>query len=175
MKRTIIGILLTASLISGCSTFQISPRKDIVMYCFDKACKIKYEKEPEGVDYWKSPLKTKKDKKGDCEDKAFYLEYLLKREGIECKTILGLMNYFALENRKNGRIDFHGWIEHKVNDTVYILDPTTRKIHIKYDVPLNYIDFHILKDIEKNKEIREDYERLDQKIKRYYKDYFYLF
>src|SRR3989344_7967600 len=107
MKRTIIGILLTASLISGCSTFQISPRKDIVMYCFDKACKIKYEKEPEGVDYWKSPLKTKKDKKGDCEDKAFYLEYLLKRNRIECKTIIGAVNYLELKNRKNGPIELH--------------------------------------------------------------------
>src|SRR3989344_7323772 len=112
MKKTIINILLTTSLISGCSTFQLNSKEEIIIDCFNKACKIEYDQELLGEDYWKSPLETIKDKKGDCEDKAFYLEYLLKRNRIECKTIIGAVNYLELKNRKNGPIELHAWVEY---------------------------------------------------------------
>jgi len=174
MKK-LISSLLVAGCVAGCSSFRLNQKKDLVMRCFDRASKIQYQAEPKGIDYWKSPSETMRDKKGDCEDMAFYLEYLLKRQGIPCRTVMGRTNLFKVEKDNLGRIIIHAWVEYKINETPYVLDPTSGKIHNKFTIPFNYLSISTLKETTKNKKEKESYERIEKKLKEYYKRYFWLF
>ncbi len=102
----------------------LSSRNQIIYECFNKACEIKYEKEIEG-DYWQTPEETEKIKKGDCEDMALYLSYLLDKEQISHKLTVG---YFGGDNRSVNKNDLHCWVYVKMDNEWNILDPTVKTI-----------------------------------------------
>jgi hypothetical protein len=96
---------------------------------FEKATAIRYQSDQNG-DYWQSPAETKALGRGDCEDKALYLQHLLRQAGVETQVT------FGLEHRKNSR-QMHAWVECKLQGSLYILDPTNGFIARRRNMPPN--------------------------------------
>ena len=118
----------------------------------DKVSKIEYVAEvenPDGTyeDYWQTPKETIKRGKGDCEDMAFYLLYLLRKEHIKSKIKFGYLNKIT-ERKKLG----HVWVEAKKNSIEYILDPSQCPLPLIIEkgqqdkdtyIPISSRDFYI--------------------------------
>jgi len=130
-------ILAGISLV-GCAT-------DRFMNSFHKACSIEYKAEEVPNDYWQTPKETKKLKTGDCEDKAFYLQDLLKKEGIKTREVFGMR---TLSDRQ-----MHSWLEYELKGKTYIVDPTFGFIGKKDTKPMTvYVEIkHKFFDMEKKK------------------------
>ncbi len=113
-----------------------------------KASKIEYESEGE-EDYWQTPKETEDSKKGDCEDMAFYLNRLLKEDGIKNRVVFG---YADLTKKEDKRI-MHAWVEYKLNEMIYILDPVNKIMIKRNNLDKSYY-LEIIKDylIEKLKD-----------------------
>jgi hypothetical protein len=95
-----------------------------VITSFNKACEI--EDFPDYRDYWQAPQETNARKKGDCEDKAFYLYSLLAQESHSSRVVAGSMYG-----------DFncgHMWVEYETSCGTIILDPAVKKIYKKSSV-----------------------------------------
>jgi transglutaminase-like putative cysteine protease len=72
-----------------------------------------------GGDYWQSPEQTAVRRAGDCEDMAFYLQRLLRADGIPSTVVFGVRN---VATARTG----HAWVECVMYDELYVLDPTCR-------------------------------------------------
>lgn len=68
-------------------------------------------------DTWQTPAETARRGAGDCEDKALYLQHLLRRSGIDAQVVFGIQNTVT---SKTG----HAWVECEVDGEVYMLDPS---------------------------------------------------
>lgn len=86
-----------------------------VLDCFDQAAQITYRSEER--DYWQSPAETLLRGEGDCEDKALYLQDLLRQRGIDSEVVFGVEDSLASEG-------MHAWVELMVDGQRYVLDPT---------------------------------------------------
>ena len=60
-----------------------------------------YQDEAEGVDEWKEPAQTAKDKGGDCDDMSFFSEKVLKQLGYQ------EVQAIAIYGKQNGEKYFH--------------------------------------------------------------------
>ncbi len=121
MKRNLLAILFTVGgLLTSCDDEYLE-----ILRCLDKAYKIEYVSDGEyPEDYWQTFEETEKRKKGDCEDKAFYLHHLLKEKGIESEVVFGF-----LDDRE--RKFMHMWIECQKDGVTYILEPGSNSIFRK--------------------------------------------
>lgn len=133
MKRSIAS-MLALLVFFGCDSIRFGPKplsirhdKSIMDPYWD-ALFIKYEPE-EGTDYWKTPQETWDDNVGDCEDKAFLFQQLLKLKGRECRVVFG----FAMSG-------LHAWTEVDWYGETYLIDPTFNKIIKKSDVTWEYLE-----------------------------------
>lgn len=126
LRKYAIGGL--ALLTIGCATKQ--PKRPAFVDIMSQSCNIKYVADPNNVDYWQTPVETAELGTGDCEDQAFYLENLLKKEGFESRVVWGAGNILpALLN--NEPIEGHAWVEYED----YILDPTACSIRRRDRIP----------------------------------------
>ena len=120
-------ILLLTLLISGCETTKNSYSKinemPYVKECFQKAKKIKYKHE-EG-DYWQLPAETEKLKTGDCEDSAFYLQYLLIKKSVNSKIVIGYTMSSNPLKELEEKSSLHAWNEVEINGEMYVADATS--------------------------------------------------
>lgn len=91
-----------------------SPRT--LIRCFEQVASIRYQRDQE-TDYWQSPRETAQLGRGDCEDKALYLQALLREQGIETELV------FGVEDRSSSQ-RMHAWLETDINGQRYILDPS---------------------------------------------------
>ena len=89
--------------------------------------------------------KTKKRKKGDCEDLSFYLSDLLDESGINNKVVFGHGNIEDIENERL----LHAWVEYKLNEVTYILDPQINRMFKRKDLDKKYYVEMKDKDIER--------------------------
>jgi hypothetical protein len=69
------------------------------LYEFMKS-EFSYQNEAEGADDWKEPLRTLKDKGGDCEDMAFFSQKVLQNLGYDTQAI-------AIYGKQIGKTFFH--------------------------------------------------------------------
>lgn len=129
MKILILFVLLF--FVSGCCQLYYSsnpiplfnPEKiEKLRECFNIAARIPYKYETCGDDYWQTPDETINRNTGDCEDKAIYLQYLLRKEGMESEVCFG-----------KTRISdswYHSWVEYRYIDNIddtdntFVIDPT---------------------------------------------------
>ena len=105
--------------------------------CFARACTTEYTSD-EGKDYWQKPLETIERKKGDCEDMAFHLYWLLKREGYSARVVIGYMD----GDKKKA----HAWVECEEDNETIILEATTHKkikksLLLQQQPQLDYIEY----------------------------------
>lgn len=132
MKKTLTSLILSGVLFTGCA-LQRDERPPLIQ-AFDIASSIEYESEKDGEDYWKTPLETARDRRGDCEDKALYLQFLLKARGIETRLSCGIV---TIESKTG-----HAWLTYDSGKYRYILDPTMGMIARRDKLsPLMYIEF----------------------------------
>ena len=80
-----IGIILATVLVS-LPLVPSQVNSPFTLYEYMRA-NFTYQNEAEGVDDWKEPARTAKDKGGDCEDFALYAEKVLQNLGYEVKAI----------------------------------------------------------------------------------------
>lgn len=106
--------LLVFATTLGCSQTQFMDK-------FNEVSSIKYVHEAKGEDYWQTPKETERLGTGDCEDKAFYLQDKLKKQGIESEVCFGLL---VFTERESG----HAWVEYKLGGRSYVVDPTNGTI-----------------------------------------------
>ena len=71
-------IVATILFFGGCVYNKPMTKLANVMKAWDTACAIEYVPEPPGEDFWQDPVVTLKTNKGDCEDKAIVLWWLLR-------------------------------------------------------------------------------------------------
>lgn len=109
------------------STAQSSPEMDDLLEAFETAAAIRYQSEQQG-DYWQSPAETKALGQGDCEDKALYLQHLLRERDMETQVV------FGLEHRSSSR-QMHAWVECELRSELYVLDPTNGFIARRRNMP----------------------------------------
>ena len=81
----------------------------------------------EDEDYWQTPVETIARGKGDCEDKAIFLHFLLRERGIDSKVVFGIQNVFR---PKVG----HAWVECEVDGILQVLDPTGKLLIARADL-----------------------------------------
>lgn len=101
-----LGLLLTGILIS----IPLVPpqvNNPFTLYEYMRA-NFTYQDEAEGVDEWKEPAQTAKDKGGDCEDMALYAQKVLQNLGYEAVAIAikGKDKYFhaiTIVKMENGK------------------------------------------------------------------------
>lgn len=102
--------------------------RNVIYECFNKACEIEYEKETEG-DHWQTLSEIEKRRKGDCEDMALYLSYLLDKNRVKNNLIIGYMD----SNNRLKKLDcLHCWVYVKIDNEWNILDPSVKLI-----IPVN--------------------------------------
>jgi hypothetical protein len=82
---------------------------------FEQAARIAYQADEN--DYWQSPAETARRKRGDCEDKALYLQHLLRLRGVETEVVFGVE-----DADRSARM--HAWVEGRLDGELYVLDPT---------------------------------------------------
>jgi len=162
MKKGLLTLLFTLfGFLIGCEEYEEYSK---TMGCLNRAYRIGYVDDGIGVDYWQTPEETKERRKGDCEDKAFYLQDLLREKSIESEVIFG----FA-DDRKRETI--HVWVEGKREDITYVLDPCRRlmmdreKLNEHSYIPVHNNDYlkSQLKEFQERsgiKEINKHYENL---------------
>ena len=97
---------------------------------FEKAQGIEYQLDDVLFDYWQSPKETMKRGAGDCEDKAFYLDYLLTKDRIKSRVVFGRVD---IEDSQ-----WHVWNECDVNGKSYLLDTTCGFVAKRNDVTDRY-------------------------------------
>ena len=122
-------VLLLLVLSTGCVTVERNIKyanlNDYVAKSFAKARAIKYTSDVEGEN-WQFPLETKKLGTGDCEDKSFYLLYLLsKYDNIESRVVVGYTVPEDPQKSFKDREPMHVWNEVDMAGATYILDPTS--------------------------------------------------
>jgi len=110
--------ILSLTLIAGC----VSPDKQFTLInnALTESRKIEYRDEKD-KDYWQTPSETEKIGSGDCEDKAFYLNHLLKNKGVKSRIVFGLL--------ESNRPYMHAWNEIDISNQTYLID-TSSKIPI---------------------------------------------
>ncbi|MEK6895216.1 MAG: transglutaminase domain-containing protein [Nanoarchaeota archaeon] len=150
MKKLAAILAISASIFVGCASNTPQFNEDIILSnpiiqkkikvinakdlgediyeCLVKAQSIKYVSDGE-TDYWQTPLETEKRGAGDCEDKAFYLQELLKKRGINIKVETGVYigpSNSRVEDTKESK-SLHAWNEYTDDKkVVYILDPASK-------------------------------------------------
>jgi len=77
MLGRLTASLLIALSLAGCS-FPSKTNSDIIQDCLEQATKIKHDKRYDNT--WQTPKQTARLGKGNCSDKAAYLQYLLKQK-----------------------------------------------------------------------------------------------
>ncbi|HUS91383.1 MAG TPA: transglutaminase-like domain-containing protein [Phycisphaerae bacterium] len=82
----------------------------------------------EGGDFWQTPEETARRGRGDCEDMALYLHYLLRGDGIESTVVFGVRD--ARRDRTG-----HAWVECEMYGQRYVLDPTCRRMAARKLLP----------------------------------------
>lgn len=118
---TVVLVLLFWEIHSSPTRSFGTPASDVqgfqttILDCFEKAAAIEYESDPN--DFWQTPHQTGFLQRGDCEDKALYLQALLEERDIEANVVFGLED----AERSN---DWHAWVEFDWREQPYILDPT---------------------------------------------------
>ncbi|MBU0957264.1 MAG: transglutaminase domain-containing protein [Nanoarchaeota archaeon] len=100
LGRLAASLLITISLV-GCSTH--SKKIDIVQDCLEQTAKIPHDHRADN--YFQTPKQTAKLRKGNCSDKAAYLQYLLKQKGIPSKIDVGILSLSSF----NGT--YHMWVD----------------------------------------------------------------
>jgi hypothetical protein len=112
-----MGRFITISILAALFLIFISytPSRS-VLNIFHECIKIKYEKESFKKDEWQTPQKTQEIKKGDCEDIAILLLYLLRQNGYNADVV------FGITHKKSER--FHAWVELNFEGKIYVMDPT---------------------------------------------------
>lgn len=125
MKFLLLFICLL--FLTGCVTINNDKRDKLkyVNQCLIIAHRITYKPDL-GGDYWQLPNETIDRGTGDCEDIALYFQYMLVEYGIECKFIIG-----CTSGLPDGKSDLHAWNEVKINNDIYIIDPTSNFIRDK--------------------------------------------
>ena len=113
----------------------LSARNNIIYECFKKACEIEYEKEENGKDHWQTLDEIEINKKGDCEDMALYLSYLLDNNHIENFLRIGYMYSNDMLDKSK---DLHTWVYVELDDEWNVLDPSVRTIIPVSGVGSNY-------------------------------------
>jgi predicted transglutaminase-like cysteine proteinase len=125
---------------------------------------IEYTAEPQGEDYWQTPHDTMTLKTGDCEDVAFLLEYLLKKDGIESEVKVGMLAPFAPQ--------MHAWVEVDYKGTKYILDATSGSMVMRDKLSsFEYIPIEGLKRREWKERFQTYYSKVEEEEKQYKKDF----
>ena len=104
--RKILLCLAVLLFLSGCG--------GTVEQDFARASAVKYT--PDNGDYWQAPWETVLRGKGDCEDAAFYLWWMLRRDGQKAEVVFG----FATPTSSF----LHAWVEIPGVMGSRILDPT---------------------------------------------------
>lgn len=149
MKLFIIFSILLCIVLPGCCRLYFlsnpvpvidSKKIEAMRDCFNIAASVPYKYEVCGDDTWQSPCETVSKNTGDCEDKAIYLQYLLKMKGIDSQVCFGKVE---AEDEV-----YHAWIECINIHEVYVLDPTNMVFinryylktvtYVKYD-DLSYV------------------------------------
>lgn len=136
MRKTLVSLILSICLF-GCSFDSYFKRRH-VDECFGKVKAI--QPIPDYRDYWQTPRETEKWKTGDCEDKAFYLNKMLKEKGIESRVVFGLQHEWILR-------PWHVWVEYKLDGETFILDPINQNINVRINkkdkMPQRYLELGV--------------------------------
>jgi len=101
----------------------------------------------EGGDYWQSPEETLRRGRGDCEDLALYLHRLLKDRGIDSIVVFGVQD---VTDARTG----HAWVECRMYDKLYVLDPTCRLMARREALPCHKY-YPLLRQPELTEKLRE--------------------
>jgi len=109
--RALLGVALACFALSGasCTWARMSS-------AYVQVRDMSYVRDANG-DSWQTPAETARRGAGDCEDKALYLQHLLRQSGIDAQVIFGIQNTVT---SKTG----HAWVECEVDGKVYMLDPS---------------------------------------------------
>lgn len=128
----------------------IAKIKRTVKKTFERVQEIEYTSDGIGTwnDYWQTPKETEKRKKGDCEDMAFYLSDLLKKEGIKNRVVLGFID-------TKETYEAHAWVEYSLNGLTYVLDPTSTEIVRRKDLKNSYEEISNIYSEKKNREYEQ--------------------
>ncbi len=102
--------------------------ESVVISCFEQAADVTYIEDKR--DYWQSPDETLGSGKGDCEDKAICLQYLLAGFGIESEVVFGVEEFEGSEK-------MHAWVEADFCGEPYVLDATNGFICRRRNMPEN--------------------------------------
>ena len=138
-----ILIVLLLFLLNGCVTVQSrsDSQKGYAKKCFSKAFLIEYKHDE--TEYWQLPKETIELKTGDCEDKAFYLLYMLSERDIKNRIVVG---YTLAENRGiKSSMPLHAWNEAEIDGETYVLDSTSNVFRKKADLK-GYYEWDITQD-----------------------------
>jgi transglutaminase superfamily protein len=101
-----VGLIFTL----GCHSIKLD---EPVVKSYQAARKIQYRSR-QGADIWQTPKETAASQKGNCVDKAVFLNDLLQKEGYDSKLAFGIVR------RAEGPAG-HAWV---VLEEKTILDPT---------------------------------------------------
>lgn len=135
--RSLVTLILSSAILTGCSApklpsdirlgsldssliqslnlseEEISREKLAFESAWKKATDIEYA----GLEnYWQNPLETEALNQGLCKDISIYLDYLLRKEGIESRVVFG-------KTKKNNE-NYHPWNEVILGGEKYLVDPT---------------------------------------------------
>ena len=139
--------------LSGCyvqyhqpfSTFAESkrPEWDRAMAAFHKSSEVKYDDKETGN--WQTPNETETLKTGDCKAHAVHLQYLLNKEKISNRIVVGKMH--------EGDLTYHAWNEVVIDTAVYVADSTNSYLRQKKYIPkTKYIESLVSPSVKKNLE-----------------------
>jgi transglutaminase-like putative cysteine protease len=133
MKYLLLALLIFSTGCTTLTTQKTMPREILAEYVaksFSEARSIKYKSEEQ--EYWQLPLETKELKTGDCEDKAFYLQFLLSKHNIPSKVVVGYtvppenpLKEWKKDIPREKKTPLHVWNEVEMGGATYIVDPTS--------------------------------------------------
>jgi hypothetical protein len=120
-------MVLTVAFTAGVSQSDCDSAQKVVIESFEQAASIKYTADEDG-DYWQRPMVTEDKGTGDCEDKALYLQYLLKSHDISCCVVFGVEDM-------DSSSQLHAWVECRIKGRLYVLDATNGMIARRANMP----------------------------------------
>jgi transglutaminase-like putative cysteine protease len=117
------------------------------------AAAVEYAPDDPG-DHWQTPEETVRRGRGDCEDLAFYLHHLLRRQGMDSMVVFGIQDVTAAETG-------HAWVECRMYGETYVLDPTCRLLASRRALPY-YRYYALLRQPELTEKLRDYLRRTGQ-------------
>ena len=137
MKWFVLVVIVLNGCITTKTTIKSDELLDYVSLSFSKAREIQYTAELE-EDNWQSPQETESVGKGDCEDKSFYLMYLLCKKNVKSKVVIGLTSTINPRKDLERGSSLHAWNEVDIGGETYVMDPTSGCFRLKSSMAFLY-------------------------------------